>query len=482
MFVDTLSVSYPFFLRRCAPAFAGWPAPAGRTMDFESLTRRHGVKVDSDVSIEECSLAVGEVVGHDHVVSASRMNRAIVLFLSSVAKADEVIQRGVVIRDSLTPVLPMSSPSRKIILSNVPPFLKDEHITRELSRFGKLVSPIRKIPAGCKSPLLKHLMSFRRQVYMVLNHGQSELDLTIKFKEDGFDYVVFVTSNVAMKCFGCGKVGHLVRDCSKEQAEAAGQPNSSTESGEAVIGCTAEAPVSDDTTGHLKTDPLATVSHDGPTPSVETPPAAESPTAPLEQGTNAAAETEPVNESAINEGAALADRTEAKPPVTDCKVAKLISLEPDSDHPSQVQLAKQLDDLIADVVCDMETDTQFKVPERKRKSQKNLKSANKAIRAEDSVAASDTDGNVTEDSSWSECSQTDASNTVYKAEDIITFLTGHKGERGVDFEKQFPDLPQFVKDATFWMREGAIPKPEFYRLRAKVSKIRKQLRSTNASK
>ena len=175
-------------------------------MDFESLTRRHGIKVVSDVSIDECSLAVGEVVGHEHIVSASRMNRAIVLFLSSVEKANEATQHGIVVKGSLTPVLPLSSPSRKIILSNVPPFLKDEHIARELSRFGKLVSPIRKIPAGCTSPLLKHLVSFRRQVYMVLNHGQSELDLMIKFNDNGFDYVAYVTSNVALKCFGCGRV------------------------------------------------------------------------------------------------------------------------------------------------------------------------------------------------------------------------------------------------------------------------------------
>ena len=54
---------------------------------------------------------------------------------------------------------------------------------------------------------------------MVLNHGQSELDLTIKFNDDGFDYVAFVTSNVALKCFGWGRVGHLVRDCPNEQAD-----------------------------------------------------------------------------------------------------------------------------------------------------------------------------------------------------------------------------------------------------------------------
>ena len=98
-------------------------------------------------------------------------------------------------------------------------------------------------------------------------------------------------------------------------------------------------------------------------------------------------------------------------------------------------------------------------------------------RGEDSVDASDTG-----ESSWSECSQTDASNTVYKSEEILSFLRTHKGERGVDFERKFPDLPEFVNDATLWMREGVIPKPEFDRLRAKVSQIRKQLHREDASK
>ena len=94
--------------------------------------------------VEECSLAIGEIVGHEHVLSGLRMNKAIVLFLSSVEKADLAIQHCVVIRDSLMPVHPLSRPSRKILLSNVGTFLSDEQITKELSRFGKLVSPIKK--------------------------------------------------------------------------------------------------------------------------------------------------------------------------------------------------------------------------------------------------------------------------------------------------------------------------------------------------
>ena len=87
------------------------------------------------------------------VLLASRTNNVIVLFLGTVEKTREVIEQGVVIRNTLTPVLPLTTPSKKVIISNVPPFIKDVLIERELQRYGRLVSSIRKIPLGCKSPL-----------------------------------------------------------------------------------------------------------------------------------------------------------------------------------------------------------------------------------------------------------------------------------------------------------------------------------------
>ncbi|KAK3556668.1 hypothetical protein QTP70_012253, partial [Hemibagrus guttatus] len=50
-----------------------------------------------------------------------------------------------------------SSPDKKVMLCNVPPFISDEAIGKELSRYGRMVSPIKKIPLGCKSPLTGHL-------------------------------------------------------------------------------------------------------------------------------------------------------------------------------------------------------------------------------------------------------------------------------------------------------------------------------------
>lgn len=52
---------------------------------FNAPTRR--------CSVEDCVLAVAAVVGHDCILSASRMNSAIVMFLNNVDKVNEVVNR-----------------------------------------------------------------------------------------------------------------------------------------------------------------------------------------------------------------------------------------------------------------------------------------------------------------------------------------------------------------------------------------------------
>ncbi|KAI2650705.1 Transposon TX1 uncharacterized 82 kDa protein [Labeo rohita] len=97
-------------------------APATRVLS--TLTRRHAVKVALAVSVEEICLAIGEVVGHECILSASRMNSATVIFLSSVEKVNEVVEKGIVIDGEFVSVLPLSMPSKRVTLFNVPPFLK----------------------------------------------------------------------------------------------------------------------------------------------------------------------------------------------------------------------------------------------------------------------------------------------------------------------------------------------------------------------
>lgn len=196
---------------RCAGRMA---APGAETLEF--LTRRHGVKIDVTASIEECSLAVSAVVGHENVLSASRMNNAIVLFVKTIELANLLVESGVEIGGIFTSVLPLSTPSKRVTLSNVPPFIKNEVLVGMLARYGKLVSSIKMIPIGSKSSLLKHVVSFRRYVYIVLKDNVEELDLTLNFRHEEFNYVIYATTNT-MRCFGCGENGHLIRACPKRE-------------------------------------------------------------------------------------------------------------------------------------------------------------------------------------------------------------------------------------------------------------------------
>lgn len=56
---------------------------------------------------------------------------------------------------------------------------------------------------GGKSPKLKHVVCHGRYVYMLLKDANSHLNLTLTFNVEGFNYVVFVSSET-MKCFWCG--------------------------------------------------------------------------------------------------------------------------------------------------------------------------------------------------------------------------------------------------------------------------------------
>ncbi|KAF0039296.1 hypothetical protein F2P81_007531 [Scophthalmus maximus] len=191
-------------------------------MEFTRLSRKHSFKVSPvfPCSVEECSLALGEIVGHGSIKSAARMNGAVLVFVDSVEKANTVVESGIVINDTFVSVTPLTTPATKVTVSNIPPFIRDEVLQRELCRYGKIVSPFRKLPSGCKSLLLRHVVSHRRRVLMILNKKDEELNLVFRLKVDDFYYVVFVNSGT-VKCFGCGEEGHLVRVCPEKNQKRA---------------------------------------------------------------------------------------------------------------------------------------------------------------------------------------------------------------------------------------------------------------------
>lgn len=181
---------------------------------FATLTARNGCKClpDESITIEDCLTAISSEIGARNIMSASRMNKAVVVFLKEEDMVHHLVEVGLSVGDAFLPVLPLSSPSRKVILSNVPPFISNDSLERLLGRYGKILMPIKMIPLGVKNPDLKHVMSFRRQTFMILNAEFQTLDVSVKLTLSGKDYTIFISTD-SMKCFSCGAFGHTKQKC-----------------------------------------------------------------------------------------------------------------------------------------------------------------------------------------------------------------------------------------------------------------------------
>ena len=134
-------------------------------MDLSRLASKHSIKLKT----------------------AARMNGAVAIFLDSILKVNVAVESGVTVNDMFISVMLLATPAKKVTISNVPPFIKDETLINQLAKYGKIISPIKKVPSGCKSPLLKYVVSHRRNVLMIRNNRTEELSLAFKIRVDDFD-------------------------------------------------------------------------------------------------------------------------------------------------------------------------------------------------------------------------------------------------------------------------------------------------------
>ena len=178
----------------------------------DRLSRKHAVRCQAfeEFSVEQYVIAIAELVGEENVIAASRMNKSVVIFLSSLRLVELAVMSGIVIDSRLVQVEEMVKPAKKVIISNVPPFIPNAILAEELSDYGRIVGNFRTIPLGCKSENLKHVQSFRRQVHLLLRNDNINGLLRVNF--EGHIYTLYITTD-EMRCFGCNQLGHLRKNC-----------------------------------------------------------------------------------------------------------------------------------------------------------------------------------------------------------------------------------------------------------------------------
>lgn len=160
-------------------------------------------------------LDVGHKIDPKHILYASRMsNNRICLYLSSKQIVNSFITThgGATIKDTFVAARKLITPSKRIIISNVYPFLPDYVIEDGLKALNlKLVSPISELGAGVADEGFKHIKSFRRQVYIADNENDTVPGSMLVVYE-GEEIRLFLSGDQPT-CFKCKSLGHIAAKC-----------------------------------------------------------------------------------------------------------------------------------------------------------------------------------------------------------------------------------------------------------------------------
>lgn len=193
-----------------------------------SLSHRHGVRcvLGPNTAVEDVLIGILEQIGYGNIYSASRMNK---VFLTEESTVKRVIEHGIWVSGNFLPISPLVTPVSRVTVSNVPPFISNADTECERSRFGKFR---KRVALNCKHLDLKHVMSFRRQVFMFLS--EPNMDVSFKVWYERKPRTLYASTG-SMRCFECGDIGHKRFSCPhKEQNNEEAEPSTSNQGGSAT--------------------------------------------------------------------------------------------------------------------------------------------------------------------------------------------------------------------------------------------------------
>lgn len=113
------------------------------------VSLRNGIRCvpAAGVEVEEVLITFGEQISFENISSASRMNKAVVIFVKEEEVANHLIINGIVVSGDFINVSMLVTPTTRFFpISNVPPFIHNDEIERGLVRYGKFASAIKMVP------------------------------------------------------------------------------------------------------------------------------------------------------------------------------------------------------------------------------------------------------------------------------------------------------------------------------------------------
>ncbi|KAG5884692.1 hypothetical protein JTB14_000388 [Gonioctena quinquepunctata] len=171
---------------------------------------------DDNLKLFDYVKAIGDIVGPKHISFASRIsNNRICIYLAIPILVDDLLKShpSVTINNNVINIRRLVSPTKRIIISNIPPYISHDLAENAIKNLGlQLTSPVSFLRAGIPGDEYSHILSFRRQVYVLPPSDDFELQTSLIIPFDGNENRIFLSTD-KMECFICKQPGHIASKC-----------------------------------------------------------------------------------------------------------------------------------------------------------------------------------------------------------------------------------------------------------------------------
>lgn len=178
-------------------------------------------------AIESCKLSdyiqvLANIIGPKNILFASRItNNRICIYLVDSHSVDNLLSthKCIIVNDTEVGIRRLVTPAKRLVLSNVCPSIPHDVLINSIKSLNlKPVSPITFLKAGIPGEEFSHILSFRRQLYILPPEDENKLPSSILITFEDTSYRIFITTD-DMSCFLCKQKGHIANTCPNVQSQ-----------------------------------------------------------------------------------------------------------------------------------------------------------------------------------------------------------------------------------------------------------------------
>lgn len=203
-------------------------AQVTQTVMFPKKEQGIILNVNENLKLSDYVTAIGNIIQPRNILFASRIsNNRVCIYLTNTQLVETLTntQNMINIKGHDIGIRRLVTPAKRLILSNVCPSIPHDILEKEIKKLGySSASPMTFLRAGIVDPAYTHVLSFRRQIYVLPNEG-IELPSSIMISHENVSYRIFLTFDV-LTCFLCKNTGHTANQCPQQGIE----PNITTTS------------------------------------------------------------------------------------------------------------------------------------------------------------------------------------------------------------------------------------------------------------